>query len=129
MDAHAGAQAKGEFSTDCRSEEGITIGLLDGIAATCRVLRSRDLTHPAVVAALHDLAQDRDVHGVLGIGRIYLFDERDRLATKRRRTRVEERRLAELRAQIMNLPTANDPEDQRAHDFIREAATLVRQHT
>ena len=50
---------------DCRSPEGVTVGLIDGIIAAARVVRSRDLTHPAVVEALRDIAEDEDVRWLL----------------------------------------------------------------
>lgn len=34
-----------DTSTDCRSEEGITVGLCDSLIAIARVLAKRDLTH------------------------------------------------------------------------------------
>lgn len=126
-DSKAREVTAGVFTTDCRSQEGITVSLLDGIMATCRVLRTRDLQHPAAVAALHDLAQDRDVHAVFGIGRIYLFDRRDELLAKVHRTREEDARLQQLREEIAALPTARNADDQAAMDFIREAADLLRQ--
>lgn len=43
---------------DCRSEIGITVGLVDALIAILRVIVSRDLTAPAVIEALRDLAQD-----------------------------------------------------------------------
>lgn len=46
---------------DCRSDAGTTVGLIDGILATARVLRGRRLSHPAVIEALADLAGDDDV--------------------------------------------------------------------
>lgn len=46
---------------DCRSPEGITVSLIDGLIATARILRDRDLSHPAVVEALTDLAGDEDL--------------------------------------------------------------------
>lgn len=50
---------------DCRSPEGVTVGLIDGIIAAARVLRGRDLSHPAVREALADLAEDEDVASLL----------------------------------------------------------------
>lgn len=51
---------------DCRSPEGITVGLIDGIIAVARVLQDQDLSHPAVIEALKDLAEDEDVAWLLG---------------------------------------------------------------
>jgi hypothetical protein len=47
-------------STDCRSDEGITVGLVDSILTAAHLLASRDLTPPAVQAALRDLRADAD---------------------------------------------------------------------
>jgi hypothetical protein len=60
----AGACMTGQ-PLDCRSAEGVTVGLIDGIIAAARVLRARDLTHPAVREALADLAEDEDVAALL----------------------------------------------------------------
>jgi hypothetical protein len=53
-------------STDCRSETGITVGLIDSLIAIARVLRPRlsDSNDPAVVEALKDLATDHDMRAV-----------------------------------------------------------------
>jgi hypothetical protein len=54
-------------SGDCRSLHGITVGLIDGLIATCRVLAARDLiTDRGVIEALTDLRQDEDVRAVVG---------------------------------------------------------------
>lgn len=50
----------GETSTDCRTEEGVTVGLIDAIITLFRLLRKRDLSGPAAMEALEDLAQDED---------------------------------------------------------------------
>ena len=46
---------------DCRSEEGITISLIDTIINSARLLRSRDLSHSETQEALKDLRGDEDV--------------------------------------------------------------------
>jgi hypothetical protein len=51
--------------TDCRDEVGVTVGLVDGLIAICRVLARRDLTQPDVVEALLDLADDEDLRKIL----------------------------------------------------------------
>lgn len=51
----------GVAHTDCGSEDGITVGLIDSIITSCRVLSSRDLTCEAAVEALRDLRSDSDV--------------------------------------------------------------------
>jgi len=52
-------------ATDCRSEEGITVGLVDSIISIARVLAKRDFTPTAVVESLKDLADDEDVKSIL----------------------------------------------------------------
>lgn len=50
---------------DCRTPDGVTVSLIDGVIATCRVLRERNLATPAVLAALADLRQNEDVRATL----------------------------------------------------------------
>lgn len=50
-----------DLTVDCRSPEGVTIGLIDGIITAARVLATRDLEHPQITEALHDLTDDEDV--------------------------------------------------------------------
>jgi predicted ATPase len=57
-----------------------------------------------------------------------LFARRDKLVDQPSRSAVEEAELKKLRAQISELPTAQDPVDQKAMDFIREAAALLKKH-
>lgn len=40
---------------DCRSEVGITVGLIDSLIYISRVLNNRDLDHPAIKEAFKDL--------------------------------------------------------------------------
>lgn len=51
--------------TDCRSEEGITEGLIDSIIFICRILAKRDLGHSQVQNALKDLKNDKDARWVI----------------------------------------------------------------
>jgi hypothetical protein len=53
-------------TVDCRSHEGIASGLIDGVIATARILRTMDQSHPAVVEALKDLRADEDVALLFG---------------------------------------------------------------
>ncbi|MBX4189829.1 hypothetical protein KW791_00825 [Candidatus Parcubacteria bacterium] len=53
-------------STDCRDEDGITVGLVDSIISIARILVKRDLASPAVSEALKDLQNDEDVSKVVG---------------------------------------------------------------
>jgi len=52
---------------DCRSEVGVTVGLVDGVIAICRVLASRDLSAPEVREALKDLRADEDLNILLSL--------------------------------------------------------------
>jgi len=46
-------------TTECRTPDGITTGLVDSINTICQLLIIRDLSAPEVVEALRDLKQDR----------------------------------------------------------------------
>lgn len=46
---------------DCRSEAGVTIGLIDAIISIARIVAKRDLKNPAVEEALLDFLQDDDL--------------------------------------------------------------------
>lgn len=50
--------------TDCRSEEEITVGLIDALISIYRVLVKRDLSPAAVGAALKGLHGDVDFHRI-----------------------------------------------------------------
>ncbi len=52
-------------STDCRTTEGVTVGIIDSIITLCRLLVERDLTTPAAKEALRDLRSDDDVLAVV----------------------------------------------------------------
>lgn len=51
--------------TDCRSETGVTVGLIDSLITICRVLKQRDLASPEVQEALLDLRSDEDIAMVM----------------------------------------------------------------
>jgi len=55
-----------------------------------------------------------------------LFARRAELLDNPARSTAEEAELNELRLKISNLPTAQDPEDQKAIDYIRQAAALLK---
>jgi hypothetical protein len=55
-----------ETHTDCRSETGVTVGLIDAVITMVRLLTERDLSAPEVQEALKDLRQDEDLRKVLG---------------------------------------------------------------
>lgn len=50
-----------ETNTNCRSEEGITVGLIDAVISICRVLKHRRLKTQACSEALKDFQSDEDV--------------------------------------------------------------------
>lgn len=50
---------------DCRSPEGVTIGLIDAIISIARIVAKRDLKNPAVQEALKDFAQDEDIQKII----------------------------------------------------------------
>lgn len=56
----------------------------------------------------------------------HLFRRRDELVDKPSRSAAEEAELKRLRNEIAKLPTAQDPNDQEALDFIRKAADLLK---
>lgn len=51
---------------DCRSEVGITVGLVDSLISIARVLVRRDLTDHDVLEAIKDLRSDEDIAHLLG---------------------------------------------------------------
>lgn len=54
-----------ENHTDCRSEDGVTVGLIDAIISICRVLSKRSFTSSVVKEALCDLSNDEDLRAIL----------------------------------------------------------------
>ena len=57
----------------CRSEEGITVGIIDSIITDLRLIKDRDLTPHSVQEALLDIAEDPDLDFFLNV----LRDVRD----------------------------------------------------
>lgn len=55
--------------TNCRSEVGITVGLIDGLIAIARVLSARDLNCFEAREALKDLADDEDLKTILDLAK------------------------------------------------------------
>jgi hypothetical protein len=53
---------------DCRSTEGVTIGLIDSIMTAVHVLDARDLGGPNIKEALKDLASDNGLKRLIAIG-------------------------------------------------------------
>ena len=54
------------YTTDCRSDEGVTVGLVDALISIARVLSRRDFSFPAAQEALKDLVNDEDMLLILG---------------------------------------------------------------
>lgn len=52
-------------SSDCRTEKGVSIGLVDAIIAILRVLKDRDLSDADIQEALKDFVGDEDLKTVL----------------------------------------------------------------
>lgn len=52
-------------SSDCRTVEGITIGLIDSIITISRILAKRDLESENIKSALRDLCSDEDLKYIL----------------------------------------------------------------
>jgi hypothetical protein len=50
---------------ECKSEEGITIGLIDAIISIARILKDRDLSSNDIKEALLDLKADSDLKFIL----------------------------------------------------------------
>lgn len=48
--------------TNCRSEEGVTVGLIDAIISISRILANRNLSSKVVTEALKDLREDGDLN-------------------------------------------------------------------
>ena len=65
-DEMANGEKMANCNTDCRSAEGVTVGLIDGLITIARVLTLRDLSPAAVQEALIDLRSDEDLARVLG---------------------------------------------------------------
>lgn len=55
-----------------------------------------------------------------------LFAERSQLLGRIQRSPAEERRLKDIERELAYLPTAQDPEDQRAMDLVRKAAAILK---
>ncbi len=51
--------------TDCRSNTGITVGVIDAIITLCRFLKGRDMDTLEIVEALKDIGNDEDFSRLL----------------------------------------------------------------
>lgn len=56
-----------EVITDCRTDEGKTVGLIDSIIFIARILAERDLSSPTIQSALRDFRGDEDVKKLMAI--------------------------------------------------------------
>lgn len=98
--------------TECDSEDGITIGLIDGIIATCRVLVKRDLSSEQVRNALADLKDTNAVNFLTDwfhrdVETESKLNERVQLnrIPKEERTPAQQERLLALDRYVAALPT------------------------
>ena len=53
--------------TDCKSEEGITVGLIDAVITISRIIKLRTIDTPAIDNALIDLSTDEDFNYLINI--------------------------------------------------------------
>lgn len=54
-------QIKDAAAIDCRTAEGVTVGLIDALITLCRIIKGRELDgSQAVKEALKDLGSDED---------------------------------------------------------------------
>jgi len=54
-----------EEQISCRSEEGITVGIIDSMITNLRLIKSRDLSPKSVQEALLDIGDDPDLEFLL----------------------------------------------------------------
>lgn len=64
-EAGGGGVSAANEPLDCRSETGITVGIIDGIITFCHLLKERDLSAPEVKEALIDMTWDDGFDKVL----------------------------------------------------------------
>jgi hypothetical protein len=53
-------------TTCCRSETGVTVGLIDALISIARILAKRNLNDAGVIEALKDLQSDEDIAKIIG---------------------------------------------------------------
>lgn len=58
------------MQTDCKTEIGITVGLIDGIISITRILVDRDWDAPEIQEAIKDLREDDDMKRLMDIGEL-----------------------------------------------------------
>lgn len=61
---HQGVDAQ-NIAIDCKSPEGITIGLIDSLMTIAHVVIERDWNTPAIQEALKDLSSDADIRALM----------------------------------------------------------------
>lgn len=75
-------ERKGFDNSNCRSETGVTVMLIDSMIATARVLVERDWSPSEVQEALKDIRQDDDLHRIMNMGDLDslrdVLDDKDR---------------------------------------------------
>ncbi len=54
-------------TTDCRLENGVTVGLIDAIISIARILRKRDFNDEAVKEAILDFKSDEDINFLINL--------------------------------------------------------------
>lgn len=65
MSAQGDRDTMTETITDCRTDEGITVGLIDAVITISRIMRGRNTSSQAVQEVLNDLAHDEDFTNLL----------------------------------------------------------------
>lgn len=126
-----------ECDTECSTDVGMTVGLIDSLIFICRVLAPRlrmmcgEQEDPAIVEALRDLSQDKAVQWVwdhrpstLDEKQDAVLEERVILLRNRKRTKIQEARLQELHktvAEFKFLPLAGESRYQeKLNDLTRQ---------
>lgn len=122
-----------QCNTECDSDVGMTVGLIDSVIFMCRVLAPRlrmtcgDQEDPAIVEALRDLSQDRAVQWVWD-HRPYtqdekqdaILDERLTLLKKKERTTKEESRLQKLHRAVEEMKFLPKAGESRFHEKFND---------
>lgn len=67
MTAPAPASQTTHIHTDCRTDEGITVGLIEGIISSLRILRQRGVSTVAELEAMRDLQADESLRWLLSM--------------------------------------------------------------
>lgn len=90
-----------ELHTDCRTEEGITVGLIDSLITIGRILVNRECFHESVQQALKDFRADDDMKRLMDIGdfssaKDYIEDQKKTIATLTQVLRFVTQKLKEF---------------------------------